>query len=234
MSRPPPRLGWCTSGCPCNGQDLRPGSQALHAYSGAEHPCPQQAQPSSGTRAKPAKQRCSVAYAWDGISSEGKQPWERTCRIKQTHGVSFPLFKKADQNIPCLGTLTCRVQNNLSASPMGKSQQIKNKEKPSCFYLYLSPPRQSSNIRVPAGFVLQNTTSRAAEGPAEINGVDSQTKEEAKSHHADSRAGTNATRGKRRLALLNAEGQHKPGGKLRLDEQAAVSGCTVAFQAQPR
>lgn len=122
--------------CLCNAS----WHDTLCADTGAVHSSPHQAQPESGMGTQPAKQRCSVAG--HGFSSEKEQhPWEITCRVKYIHGVSSPLFKNTDQNI--LGMLTCWVQNNLSVSPMGKSQERRRKEKPCCHYLYLfSPPKQ--------------------------------------------------------------------------------------------
>lgn len=90
---------------------------------GSRDPLPTSTAPEWYAR-KQAKRRCSVAYAQDGISSEGLQPWKRTCRIK----CSFTLFKKTDHNISYLRILTCSVQNNLSVSSTGNSQQIKNKQ----------------------------------------------------------------------------------------------------------
>lgn len=94
----------------------------------------------AGPTSTALERRCSVAYVQDGVSSEGERPWERSCRITYTHGVSFPLFKNTDQNIPwnSLGTLTCWVQNSDSLFHGEESAKKNPKEKPSCHYLYSS------------------------------------------------------------------------------------------------
>lgn len=153
-------------------------------------------------------------------SNPGKEPVGLNTPVESL----FPYLKRQIKIFPVSERILAGYKIICLSLPWGRVSKEKiRKNPPATIFIY--PPRQSSNVQVPAGFVLQMALLVLPR--VLLRSMVLIHKQERNLNR------TTNYEGKHRLVLWNTEVQHKLGSKLQLEYQAAASGCTVAFQAQP-